>query len=281
MLKLKLGHGVSVNTVRRLRKDIELHLGSPIEFLYADNVLTVAVCNMTRPVVALREVMESKEFMTSDAKIPVAMGLDLFASAYTFDLASTPNLLVAGTTGSGKSTFLNDIILSILYRQDPAEVKLVLMDMKGIDLIAYNRIPHLLGNVITHTEMAMAMFRYLEEETQRRLALFKNEKVNSIDEHNAGYPDQLPHIVVIVDEYMQLMSKNLDAMVRHITSGAAKAGIHLVLATQRPSKDVITPSIKSNIPCRASFTVVDRRESEIVVFQTGAERLLCLYYLLI
>lgn len=274
--------GVSVKTFRNLRVDLEVHMASPVEIVGIGEkqyTIGLAIKNWTRPIIGLRDIMESDEFKNNNFILPVAGGMDVLGKPFIFDLAETPHLLVAGTTGSGKSTFLNDIITSILYTRTPDQVKFIMIDPKRIELGPYNAIPHMLRPTVFDTENAIEAMRWVDAEIQRRYDLFAVKGVKRIEAYNETVSDdkKMPRIVIVIDEYMEMMyeaPKELEGYIANISRLARAVGIHLVLSTQRPSANVITTAIKSNIPCRASFTVVDWRESKTILDRTGAERLL-------
>ena len=290
LMKLQLGRGVKAQTVKNLRADIELHAGDPVEFMdSADGkTITIAVKNFQRPVVPLREVIASAAFREAKSPVSVAAGINLFGNAFVFDIAKMPNLLVAGVTGSGKSIFLHDIILSILFKARPEEVKLLLFDMKKVEFPLMNGIPHMLQDTITDTDHGMDVMMWLRDEVDHRLFRMAMANAPSIDEYNAALPEgeKLPRIVLIIDEYMEYIRQKTEeayeaervdmfnATLESIALHSRETGIHLILATQRPTPDIITDRIKGLLPCRASFVVVDKRESTIILNRTGAERLL-------
>ena len=274
--------GVSIKSFQNLHVDLEVHMASPVEIVSNGDkkyTIGVAVKNWERPIIGLRDIMETEEYKHNNFLLPVAAGMDVLGKPCIFDLAATPHLLVAGTTGSGKSTFLNTIVLSLLYSRSPEQVKFVMIDPKGVELNAYGRIPHMLIPVIKDSEKALSSMSWVEEQMRDRYNRFARLRVKNIEAYNdlVSRESRMPRIVVIVDEYMEMMfsaPKELEATITTISRLARPAGIHLILATQRPSADVITNNIKANIPCRASFTVVDWRESKTILDRTGAERLL-------
>lgn len=290
LMKVKLGQGVTVRTVRNLRADIELQMGDPVEFMDSEDqkTITVAVKNFQRPVVPLKEVILSTAFREAKSPVSVAAGINLFGNAFVFDIATMPNLLVAGVTGSGKSIFLHDIILSILFKARPEEVKLLLFDMKNVEFPLLNGIPHMLQDTVTDTDTGLDVLMWLRDEVDHRLFRMAMAHASSIEEYNASLPEEerLPRIVLIMDEYMEYVrqkteeayeSERVDmfnATLESIALHSGEAGVHLILATQRPTPDIITDKINSLLPCRASFVVVDKRESKIILNRTGAERLL-------
>ncbi len=274
--------GVSVKSFRNLRVDLEVHMASPVEIVGMGEgkyTIGLAIKNWDRPIVGFRDILSCKEFKENQCILPIAAGMDVLGKPFIFDLATTPHLLVAGTTGSGKSTFLNDIIMSILYTKTPDEVKFIMIDPKLVELNAYNGLPHMLMEVIQDSDRALNALKWIDKEMMRRYDRFAENGVKEIEAYNKLAPDGelMPRIVIIVDEYMEMMfqaPKGLEEYIKRLSRLARAAGIHLVLATQRPSADVITGDIKANIPCRASFTVVDWRESKTILDRTGAERLL-------
>ena len=274
--------GVSVKTFRNLRVDLEVHMASPVEIVSIGEkkyTIGLAIKNWVRPTIGLRDIMESEDFRKNNCILPIAAGMDVLGKPFVFDLAATPHLLVAGTTGSGKSTFLNDIVLSLIYTKAPEDVRFLMIDPKGVELTAYNSTPYMLMPVITDSVKALSAMKWVDDEMRKRYNTFSGYGVKNIESYNEAVPaeNRLPRIVVIVDEYMEMMfqaPKELEMYITSLSRLARASGIHLVLATQRPSSDVITSDIKANIPCRASFTVVDWRESKTILDRTGAERLL-------
>ena len=260
--------------------------------------------NANRQTVYLRDVLDSDEFRNSKALLPMALGKDISGKAVVIDLAKTPHLLVAGSTGSGKSVGINTMILSLLYRVKPEEVKFIMIDPKVVELSVYNDIPHLLTEVVTDMKKAANALRWCVDEMERRYQLLAqvrvrniegfNDKIEELKAEGYGIPDPLwkpsdsldasaPHlgkmsyIVVIVDEFADLMmvaGKQIEELIARLTQKARAVGIHVILATQRPSVDVITGLIKSNIPSRIAFTVVQRNDSRTILDQNGAEALL-------
>ncbi len=289
LMKVRLGQGVTTRAVRNLRADIELRMGNPVEFLDSETEetgITIAVKNIQRPIVPLKEVLQSTAFREAKSPVSVAAGINLFGSAFVFDIADMPNLLVAGVTGSGKSVFLHDIILSILYKAHPDEVKLLLFDMKNIEFPLLNGIPHMLQDTVVDTDTGLDVLMWLQNEKDERLYKLTRAKAANIEEYNANAQNPLPRIVLIMDEYMEYIRRKTDetyeaeridmfnAILEDLAVHSATTGIHLILATQRPTPDIITDKINNLLPCRASFVVVDKRESQIILKRTGAERLL-------
>ena len=277
------GEKVSVKSIRNLRQELELWLESPVEIVdHGAEMFTigVAIKNWNNaPTVGLREILESEEFQNSEYELPIAAGMDIIGRPFIFDLAAAPNLLLAGTTGSGKSVFLNDIIMSLIYNKSPEEVQFCMVDPKRVELGLYDRLPHMFEPVAFDTEDALSLMKYVDKIMEDRYQLFAAMGVRKIEDYNQKCPpeNRLCRIVIIIDEYMEMMfqaPKELEDMVGHVARLARASGIHLIMATQRPSAKVVTGSIKANLPCRASFTVLDKRESKTILDRTGAERLL-------
>ncbi|AAC23240.1 cell division protein FtsK-related protein [Haemophilus influenzae Rd KW20] len=260
--------------------------------------------NLHRQMVPLRDVLDSNEFRDSKATLPIALGKDISGKPVIVDLAKMPHLLVAGSTGSGKSVGVNTMILSLLYRVQPEDVKFIMIDPKVVELSVYNDIPHLLTPVVTDMKKAANALRWCVDEMERRYQLLSALRVRNIegfnekiDEYEAmGMPvpnpiwrlgdtmDAMPpalkklsYIVVIVDEFADLMmvaGKQIEELIARLAQKARAIGIHLILATQRPSVDVITGLIKANIPSRIAFTVASKIDSRTILDQGGAEALL-------
>ncbi len=274
--------GVAVKEFRHLRLEMEYYLASPVEIVNIGEkqfTIGIAVKNLERPVIGLRDIMESDAFRNNDYILPIACGMNVTGTPFVFDLAATPHILVAGTTGSGKSTFLNSIILSIIYTKTPSEVQFIMIDPKRVEFECYNQIPFMANRVISDPLDAIDVLKWVDSEMMHRYDLLSEYGVKNIDSYNekVSGDDKLPRIVIIVDEYMDMMisaPKELENQIKRLARLARASGIHLVLATQRPSAKVITSDIKANIPCRGSFTVVDGRESRSIIDRTGAERLL-------
>ncbi|MGI5058600.1 DNA translocase FtsK [Treponema pectinovorum] len=279
--------GVNVNKIRSLQDNIALRLAaisvrivSPIP---GKSAVGIEIPNKTRAIVSFREILENKNTLFDKMAIPVILGKDISGEPQVIDLAKTPHLLIAGSTGSGKSVCVNSLILSILYKRNPAQVKLILIDPKVVELKLYNDIPHLLTPVITEPKKALQALQYCICEMERRYALLDNMGVRDITSYNRRISERklmqekLPYIVIIIDEFADLMAttgKELESNVARLAAMSRAVGIHLVLATQRPSVNVITGLIKANIPSRIAFMVASRTDSNIIIDQIGAEKLL-------
>ena len=243
----------------------------------------IEIPNENRATVTFRELIEQNLPEYKKMAVPVVLGKDIQGEAQLLDIAKTPHLLIAGSTGSGKSVCVNSIILSILYKRSPQEVKMILVDPKIVELKLYNDIPHLLTPVITEPNKALQSLQYCLCEMERRYALLDGLGVRDIINYNKRVEERhiatekLPYIVVIIDEFADLMAttgKELESTIARLCAMSRAVGIHLVLATQRPSIDVITGLIKANIPTRIAFMVASKMDSRIIIDQVGAEKLL-------
>ena len=306
--ELELEAGVKASKVTNIDKDLAraLMLSSirVADVVPGKPYIGIETPNDRRQTVSLRDVLESNEFRQSKAILPMALGKDISGKAVVIDLAKTPHLLVAGSTGSGKSVGINTMILSLLYRVTPEQVKFIMIDPKVVELSMYNGIPHLLTEVVTDMKKAANALRWCVDEMERRYQLLSylrvrniegyNEKIDEAAAMNLPIPDptwkpgdsmdtmppaleKLSYIVLIVDEFADLMmvaGKQIEELIARLTQKARAIGIHVILATQRPSVDVITGLIKSNIPSRIAFTVVQRNDSRTILDQNGAEALL-------
>ena len=248
------------------------------------NALGVEVPNKTISTVSLRDVLESKNFMSSKSPLTYALGQDISNESKVARLEKAPHLLVAGSTGSGKSVCLNAMLISWIFKASPDDVRLILIDPKQVEFTPYNNLPHLLiPKVITSTEQALCALSWSIDEMERRYSLFSKFAVRNIEEYNdlgevkTRIAEHLPYIVVVVDELADLMSqskKDFEEKIMRLTQKSRAAGIHLVLATQRPSVDVITGTIKNNLPSRIAFAVSSFADSKTIIGESGAENLL-------
>ena len=290
--ELTVPAGTKVSKIVNINKEIALALAAKDVIIQAPipgkSTIGVEIPNPTISSVTLREVLESPQNLKSDAKICAALGKDIMGTPKVFDLTKMPHLLVAGSTGSGKSVCINGIIASILMRYKPNEVKLVLVDPKKVELTNYNGIPHLLCPVVSDPKKASLTLQRVVVEMDNRFTLFSDNEVKNIsgynemiEKENRKHPEtpqaKMPYIIVIIDELADLMlvaSKEVEDSITRITQLARAAGIHLIVATQRPSTDVITGLIKNNIPSRISFAVSSQIDSRTILDQPGAEKLL-------
>lgn len=281
--------GIKVSKIIRLADDIALSLAAPDVRIEAPipgkAALGIEVPNKEVTPVYLREILETNEFQNASSKLTIALGKDIAGNPLVADLVKMPHLLIAGATGSGKSVCLNTIICSILFKATPDEVKFLLIDPKMVELIMYNGIPHLLAPVVTEPKRAAAALKWTVREMESRYELFASLGVRDINRYNSqfcGAQEQkqylpLPYIVVVIDELADLMMISpveVEDAICRLAQMARAAGIHLVVATQRPSVDVITGVIKANIPSRIAFAVSSQTDSRTILDLNGAEKLL-------
>jgi len=281
MYEFKPAPGVKINKVANLSDDLALALGCGslrvIAPIPGKSVIGIEVPNKSRETVYIRELIDSNLFKTSEKKIPLAIGKDTVGNPYVTDLSNMPHLLVAGSTGSGKSVFINSLLCSILYKFSPQQVRLLLVDPKMLELSVYDGIPHLLHPVVTDAQKASRALKWAVKTMIERYTILSAKGAKSITSYNAMVDEPMPYIVIIVDELADLMmvsSKDVESSLTRLAQMARAAGIHLVLATQRPSVDVITGLIKANFPARISFKVASRVDSRTVLDGMGAEKLL-------
>lgn len=279
--ELTIKTGTKLSKILALDKELSLSLGTKDVKIEAPipgkKTVGIEVANDETDMVGLREILEKTPLNKKDNKLLVALGKNVMGLAKFCEINKTPHLLVAGSTGSGKSVCINGIIISILMRAKPDEVKLMLIDPKKVELGIYNGIPHLMRPVVTDPRQASVALQKLVEEMERRFSTFEKNKVKNIEGYNSLKIDKMPYIVCIIDELADLMmvaSKEVQASIMRITQMARAAGIHLIVATQRPSTDIITGVVKSNIPSRISFAVSSGIDSRTILDQTGAEKLL-------
>lgn len=283
--ELLLERGVKLSKITNLSNDIALALGVEGVRISAipdkTSVVGIEVPNKSVNTVFAREVIDSPAFKNSKSKISFAVGKDISGNCIIGDIARLPHMLIAGTTGSGKSVCMNTIIVSLLYKSKPDEVKLIMVDPKMVELGIYNGIPHLLIPVVTDPKKAAGALQWTVTEMMRRYRLMSEEGVRDIDSYNKAIfddPDQKPleQIVVVIDELADLMlvaAKEVEESVCRIAQMGRASGIHLIIATQRPSADVITGLMKANIPSRIAFAVSSAMESRIILDTQGAEKL--------
>ena len=272
--------GVKVSKVINLSEDIARNTSSAsarISTLPGRSTIGIELPNNERENVYLSEIISSKEFKSKDIKLPIALGKSIAGNPIIGDLTSMPHLLIAGTTGSGKSVCINTLILSLLYKLTPDKCKFILIDPKMLELSTYERIPHLLCPVITEPKRAASVLGWVVKEMENRYRLMTKEGVRNIDGYNKKHSLPMPYIVVIVDEMSDLMlvaGKEIENYIQKLSQMARAAGIHIIMATQRPSVDVITGTIKANFPTRISFQVTSKIDSRTILGEQGAEQLL-------
>ena len=287
MFEMLPAPGVKLSKIVALQDNIALRLAAKSVRIVAPipgkRAVGIEVPNKERAVVSFREIIEEDNPAWSKMAVPVVLGKDISGESKIMDLVKTPHLLIAGATGAGKSVCVNSLILSVLFKRSPEQVRLILIDPKIVELKLYNDIPHLLTPVITEPKRAFQALQYCLCEMERRYALLDGMQVRDIESYNRRIverniaTEKLPYIVVIIDEFADLMAtsgKELETTVARLCAMSRAVGIHLVLATQRPSIDVITGLIKANIPSRIAFMVASKMDSRIIIDQIGAEKLL-------
>jgi len=241
------------------------------------STIGIEIPNSRRENVFLNEIISDEKFYKKEIKLPIALGKNISGIPIVSDLFAMPHLLIAGTTGSGKSVCINTIILSLLYKYTPEKCNLILIDPKMLELSAYEGIPHLLCPVITESKKATAALGWAVKEMESRYKLMTSVGVKNIDGYNSKHKKHMPYIIVIVDEMSDLMliaGKEIENYIQRLSQMARAAGIHIIMATQRPSVDVITGTIKANFPTRISFQVSSKIDSRTILGEHGAEQLL-------
>ncbi|MDC3184713.1 DNA translocase FtsK [Candidatus Pelagibacter sp.] len=272
--------GVKVSKIINLSDDIARNTSSEsarIATIPGSNTIGIELPNNLRESVYLSEILDTVDFKKRDKKLPIALGKSISGKPIVGDLFSMPHLLIAGTTGSGKSVCINTIILSLLYRHTPEKCKFILIDPKMLELSTYEGIPHLLCPVITEAKKAASVLGWVVKEMENRYRLMTKEGVRNIDGYNTKHKLPMPYIVVVVDEMSDLMlvaGKEIENYIQKLSQMARAAGIHIIMATQRPSVDVITGTIKANFPTRISFQVTSKIDSRTILGEQGAEQLL-------
>ena len=273
--------GVKVSKITNLAEDIALQLATSsvrIEPVPGKAAIGIEIPNRTLESVQLREVLENPQFQEASSKLTVGLGMDISGQAIFADIRKMPHLLVAGATGSGKSVCINTLISSILFKATPDEVKFILIDPKMVELSNYNGIPHLMVPVVTDPKKASSVLNWAVQEMEKRYSIFANHGVRDIKSFNRRYPEEkIPLVVIVIDELADLMMvspKDVEDAICRILQKARAAGIHMILATQRPSVNVITGIIKANLPSRISFAVSSQVDSRTILDRGGAETLL-------
>ncbi len=272
--------GVKVSKIINLAEDIARNTSSEsarIATIPGSNTVGIELPKISRENVFLREIISDKNFKKREIKLPIALGKSISGEPITSDLSLMPHLLIAGTTGSGKSVCINTIILSLIYKHTPDICKFILIDPKMLELSTYEGIPHLLCPVITEAKKAASVLGWVVKEMESRYRLMTKVGVRNIDGYNEKHKVKMPYIVVIVDEMSDLMlvaGKEIENYIQKLSQMARAAGIHIIMATQRPSVDVITGTIKANFPTRISFQVTSKIDSRTILGEQGAEQLL-------
>lgn len=281
---LEIALGTKVSKITALSNDLALATEAPTGQIRIEapipgrNLVGIEIPNRSLEVVTLRTMLESNIMNKNKSKLTVSLGLDVSGNPVVANIARMPHVLIAGTTGSGKSVLINSFISSLLFRASPAEVKLILIDPKRVELTGYNGIPHLMTPVIVEVEKILASLKWAMDEMERRYKTFAQSGVRNIDSYNelAGF-QSLPYIVILIDELADLMAfapVEVEDAIARLAQMARATGIHLVVSTQRPSVDVITGLIKANIPCRIAFNVSSMIDSRVILDTPGAEKLL-------
>ena len=272
--------GIKVSKIINLAEDIARNTSSVstrVSTIPGKNTVGIEIPNEKRDDVYLREIIQDKKFSNQDIKLPIALGKSISGIPIVGDLSAMPHLLIAGTTGSGKSVCINTIIVSLLYKHTPENCKFILIDPKMLELSSYEGIPHLLSPVITEPKKATSALRWVVKEMENRYRKMTEIGVRNIDGFNSKFKEKMPYIVVIVDEMSDLMlvaGKEIENYIQKLSQMARAAGIHIIMATQRPSVDVITGTIKANFPTRISFQVSSKIDSRTILGEQGAEQLL-------
>ena len=272
--------GVKVSKIINLSDDIARNTSSEsarIATIPGKNTVGIEIPNLSRENVFLSEIISDEKFSKKDIKLPIALGKSISGTPLIGDLTSMPHLLIAGTTGSGKSVCINTIILSIIYKLSPEQCKFIMIDPKMLELSTYEGIPHLICPVITEAKKAASVLGWVVKEMESRYKLMTKEGVRNIDGYNSKHKLVMPYIVVVVDEMSDLMlvaGKEIENYIQKLSQMARAAGIHIIMATQRPSVDVITGTIKANFPTRISFQVTSKIDSRTILGEQGAEQLL-------
>lgn len=281
---LEIALGTKVSKITSLANDLALATEAPTGQIRIEapipgrNLVGIEIPNRSLEIVPLKTMLASEVMMKSKSKLTVSLGLDVSGAPVVADIAKMPHVLIAGTTGSGKSVMVNSFISSLLFRASPSEIKFILVDPKRVELTGYNGIPHLMTPVIVEVDKIVASLKWALAEMDRRYKIFAERGVRNIDGYNelAGF-QALPYIVILVDELADLMSYapvEVEDAVARLAQMARATGIHLVIATQRPSVDVITGLIKANVPCRIAFNVSSMIDSRVILDTPGAEKLL-------
>ena len=281
---IQVALGTKLSKITALERDLALALSAPTGAIRIEapipgrNLVGIELPNRSPEFVPIKRILESEEMTSKKSKLAVTLGLDVSGKPVIADIAKMPHVLVAGQTGSGKSVAINTFLASILYRASPSEVKFIMVDPKRVELTGYNDIPHLLSPVIVEADKVLSALRWLTREMDRRYELFAQAGARNIDSYNemSGF-QALPYIVLFIDELadvMLLSPVEVEDAITRIAQMSRAVGIHMVLATQRPSVNVITGLIKANIPCRIAFAVSSQVDSRVILDTQGAEKLL-------
>ncbi|MFC1509557.1 DNA translocase FtsK 4TM domain-containing protein, partial [Candidatus Omnitrophota bacterium] len=283
MYELQPAPGVKVNKITVLSDDIALTMKAPTVRIVAPipgkSAVGIEVPNSTTSLVCLRELLESSEYQkqAGSSKLTIALGKDISGKSVVADLGDMPHLLIAGTTGSGKTVCVNSLIMSMIYNATPDELKFIMVDPKMVELAIYNDLPHLLCPVVTDSKKAAGVLEWVVNEMEERYKMLAKLSARNIDAFNKKSEEKLPYIVVIIDELADLMivaQENVENTITRLAQLSRAVGIHIILATQRPSVDVVTGVIKANFPARISFKVASKVDSRTVLDMNGADKLI-------
>lgn len=270
-----------VSTIKGYKEDLKMYFNMiDVEFQIAINGTTYLGIHLIKnkdKILMLSDLIQDKKFKDAKQKIPIIIGKDFNGQIIIEDLTQLPHLLVAGTTGTGKSNFLSTIVVEIIYKFKPAEIKLVLVDTRKNNFQRFNELPHLLISVITEPQKTIGMLAYLIQEMENRYKLFKNKNVDNIDSYNRISEEKLPRIIMIIEDFFDLMmdtKKEIEWYIQRLTQMCRASGINIIISTQRPSVNVLTGVIKANIPTRIAFKVPSQIDSKTIINEPGAEKLL-------
>ena len=280
--EIRLDEGVSVNKVKKLKDDLALNLGTKIiniKIIPEKQLVGIETERKDKEIVKLGEIIKTEEFENNTSKLTVGLGKDIHGKCKIIDIKKTSHILIAGTTGSGKSIFLHVLINSILYKAKPSEVKFLMIDTKVVELSLYNKIPHLLIPVVTDKRKALGALAWICQEMDNRYVILANKGIKNIEEYNdkQDNAEKLPNIILIIDEYADLIEtdkKEIEEYIYLLTQKAKAVGIYLIIVTERPSINIINGTIKANIPTRVVFRLPSQIDSKVVLDTIGAEKLL-------
>lgn len=278
-VKMQMPRGMSVARIAGLEDDIAMAVRKKIRLevpVIGEDTFGIELANQERETIGLKSIVGDKAFRDASGKVNFALGVNIEREAFFGDLTRAPHLLVAGTTGSGKTNFLHSLICSLFYRHTPDEVRLLLIDFKRVELNRYNGLPFLVGGkIVDNDDDALAMFDKLTAEMERRYELMERAHANAITEYNRNAKQKLPYIVTVIDEYADMKSspyvKQFEMQMQRLIQKARASGIHIIISTQRPSVNVINGTIKANVPTKAAFTVQSKTDSRVILDECGAE----------
>lgn len=276
----RIGNGTKYKDVKQREMEVSVAVGNDVNIFTAaeqSNVFSISVTKQNRSYVYLRTLLESEEFKSIKSPLAIAVGVDERDKKICFDLKESPHLLISGTTGSGKTVFIDDIILSLIYNSTPDEVRLVLIDPDKKDLLAYSNVPHLMFPVITDKASAVEYINYLRTQMRKRYELFAERGVKTLESYINATGNSMPRIVIIIDKYIDMtidVPGSFGANIEEIARKGRAAGIHLIINSQTAMNSVVSSAIKANIMCKATFSVTSWHESKAAQDSTGAQKLL-------